>query len=197
MTARGGAAGAPPLLRVALPDAALALLARRCPGATLARLRDPILGLGLVLGLLARTPPFAQAPLGLRVALTEGELARGHHLLVLRARRPVGYAGWAACTAAEADRFLGREGIRALDLTRGEGDVLAFLTLMAVDEAAGAALQVGLRTLLAGRRYVARRARPAPGGEDVAARRVVPHRGVVRPMPDRPREDESAGAIAG
>lgn len=171
--------GPPLLLRVALPPAAAALLAARCPGAVLARLRDPVLGLGLVLPLLARTPPFSRAPLGLRVPLTAGELARGHHLLVLReGRQPVAYAGWAACSAEEARRFLGPEGIRALDPARRDGEALAFLTLTAVDAAAFAALEVGLRTLLAGRRYVARRSHAARDG----ARAVVPRGGVLTPM---------------
>ncbi|WP_137181896.1 hypothetical protein [Roseomonas sp. AR75] len=158
-----------------LPDAALALLQARCPGARLARAANIAFSLGLVLPLLARTAPFSLAPLGLRVPLTAGELTRGHHLMVLRGSPAalVAYAGWAACTAAQAEGFLGDAGISALDFSRREGEAIAFLTLAALDAGAGAGLEVALRTVLAGTPYVARRTHAA------APQRAVVRRGVL------------------
>jgi hypothetical protein len=164
-----------PVTPVPLPDAALALLQARCPGARLARAANIAFSLGLVLPLLARTAPFSLAPLGLRVPLTAGELTRGHHLMVLRGSPAalVAYAGWAACTAAQAEGFLGDAGISALDFSRREGEAIAFLTLAALDAGAGAGLEVALRTVLAGTPYVARRTHAA------APQRAVVRRGVL------------------
>lgn len=165
---------------VALPRALAQRIAAAHPTLSVVRCAHPALGLGLALSLLGGLEPFARAPLGLRTRLTAGEITRGHHLLVLDRGHPVAYAGWACCTEAEAARFLGAEGIGALDMTRREGEVLAFLTLAAVSAPARETLRLVVRAVLGGRPYVARRLH-APGGR-LAERPVVPKRGVVAPL---------------
>ena len=168
------------LAAVPLPAHAAMRFAAACPGHRLAQAANLTFALGLVLPLLARTAPFARAPLGLRVPLTTGELARGHHLIVLRegnAGGAVAYAGWAACTEVEGQRFLGPDGIAALDFARRDGEAIAFLTLTASDADAKAALKMAMRTLHAGTRYFARRSYAAADG--ATRRPVVPRGGVI------------------
>lgn len=163
---------------VPLPEAAAARFAARCPGHRVARAVNLAFALGLVLPLLARTAPFSRAPLGLRVPLTAGELARGHHLIVLRDQAgAVAYAGWAACTAEQGQRFLGPQGVGALDFARREGEAIAFLTWTAADPAAMDALKTAMRALHAGTRYFARRSHAA--AEGAPTRPVVPRGGVI------------------
>ena len=165
---------------VPLPRAAAQRIALAQPGISIVRCAHPTLGLGIVLSLLGRLDPFSRAPLGPRSRLTAGEIARGHHLLVLEHGRPVAYAGWACCSPEQADRYLGAEGIAALDLRQRSGEIVAFLTLVAVSRPAGQALHMALRAVLPGRRYVARRVHAAAAGEP--ERPMVPKRGVVRPL---------------
>ena len=168
----------PSLLHVAVPEPAAMIFAARHPGFRLARAASLPYALGLVLPLLARHEPFSRAPLGLRVALTSGELARGHHLIVLRGGVAAAYSGWAACSEEQGRRFLGPEGIHALDFARIEGEAIAFLTAAAADGAAFAALRTAMRALHPGVRYVARRVHGA------AKRAVVPRGGIIAPLPE-------------
>lgn len=165
---------------VPLPRMAAQRIAAAHPGISVVRCAHPTLGLGIVLSLLGRLEPFARAPLGLRSRLTAGEIARGHHLLVLDHGTPVAYAGWAACTTEQAERYLGAEGISALDMRQHSGEVVAFLTLAAVSPAARQALHLAVRAALPGRPYVARRLHTAARG--APERPMVPKRGIVRPL---------------
>jgi hypothetical protein len=173
-----------PLTDVALPAPAASRFAAACQGHRLARAANLPFALGLVLPLLARNAPFANAPLGLRVPLTAGELSRGHHLIVLREWTAVAYAGWAACTEEQGRLFLGSKGIAALDFTRREGDAIAFLTWTAADTGAMTALKTAMRGLHASTRYFARRSHATPSG--AAARPVVPRGGVITALSGLP-----------
>lgn len=171
------------LTPVPLPAPFAARFAATCPGHRLARAANLPFALGLVLHLLARTAPFSRAPLGLRVPLTTGELARGHHLIVLRETdgSAVAYAGWVACSTEEGQRFLGQHGVAALDFSRREGEAIAFLTWTAIDPAAMTALKTAMRALHPGTRYFARRSHAAADG--AKPRPVVPRGGVITALP--------------
>lgn len=178
------------LTAVPLPEPGAARFAAACPGHRLARAASLPFALGLVLPLLARTAPFARAPLGLRVPLTAGELARGHHLIVLRDGAVAGYAGWVACTAEQGQRFLGPDGIKALDFARSEAEPIAFLTWTAIDTAAMTALKTAMRALYPRQRYFARRSHA--GAEDAPARPVVPRGGIITPLTGTPLTETPA-----
>lgn len=169
-------AGVPLLEPVILPDHARHRLAGALAGLTLCRAGNSSFALGLVLPHLAQIAPFSEAPLGLRVWLTGGEILRGHHLMVMQGGRLVAYAGWAACTETQGLRFLSDEGIEALDMTLREAPAMAFLTLTASRPEARAALRTALRALHPGRRYFARRLHGRPG------RPVMPRGGVITPL---------------
>ena len=168
------------LLLITPPARAAQLLAARHPGFALARCASIPVGLGLVLPLLARTPPFSRAPLGLRVPLTAGEIARVHHLLVLQHRRPAAYAGWATCTMEQGARFLGPEGIRALDEHPGDDTAMAFLTWIATSAEAMTVLKTAMRSLYPGRSYFARRSWAATARNGVT--KVVRRGGTITPL---------------
>ena len=169
-----------PLTLITVPGPTGAFLSARHPGFTLARCGSLPLGLGLVLPLLARSPPFSRAPLGLRVPLTAGEITRGQHLLVLKDQHPVAYAGWVECTVEQGARFLGPEGINALDHQSGEGPAMAFLTWLAASPEAMGALKTAMRALYPRRHYFARRSHAA--ADTQGARQVVPRGGVITPL---------------
>lgn len=166
------------LARIALPEPAASMLASRHPDFILARCVNVAFGLGLVLQLLARSQPFSRAPLGLRVPLTAGEISRGHHLLVVRGSQPVGYVGWAACTFDQGRRYLGPEGIRALDQQATEGEAIALQTIAALSPAASSILRTAMRALHPGRPYFGRRV----GGADRQDPNRVTRQGLIRPI---------------
>lgn len=168
------------LLPITPPAPLDALLIARYPNFALVRCTNHAIGLGLVLPMLAGKPPFSRAPLGLRVPLTAGEIARGHHLLVLQQQRPAAYAGWAACSMEQGARFLGPEGIKALDSRLADGPAMAFLTWIATSAEAMTVLKTAMRALYPGRPYFARRshAATAPKGID----KVVPRGGIITPL---------------
>ncbi len=110
--------------------------------------------------------------------------ARGQHLIVLRdGGAAVAYAGWAACEAADGQRFLGEQRIAALDFGRREGEAIAFLSWTAADAAAMTALETAMRALHPGTRYFARRSHAA--AEGAAPRRVLPRGGVITALAAR------------
>jgi len=166
------------LARVALPEPAASMLALRHPQFIIIRCVNQAFGLGLVLPLLARSQPFSRAPLGLRVPLTAGELSRGHHLLVVEGTQPVGYLGWSACTLDQGRRYLGQEGLRALDQTATEGEAIALQTVAALSPAASSVLRTAMRALHPGSPYFGRRV-SGTGPQD--ANRIA-RQGIIRPL---------------
>jgi hemolysin-activating ACP:hemolysin acyltransferase len=154
---------------VALPAPIASSLSQSHPGFAVVRCVVLPFGLGLVLPLLASTLPFSRAPLGLRVPLTTGEITRGHHLLILEQDRPAAYAGWAECSLEQGARFLGVEGIRALDPELRHGEAMAILTTIATSSAAMTVLKTAMRATYPGRRYFGRRVHADQKGQRVTA----------------------------
>ena len=71
------------------------------------RFRNPREALGHAVALLRQTEPFASYKFGRFAASLGGQIRRGHYFFTFEDGRMVGYIGWARCSEAVAEAWIG------------------------------------------------------------------------------------------
>jgi hypothetical protein len=118
------------------------------------RFADPMLALGVATHFIARQPGFAAFPARVLMETLEGQIRRGHYLLVVEGQEVTGYAGWARVDRATAVSVAaGGEAPRndQLAVLADIGDIVWLITLATTNSDAIRMLQREVRALNPGR----------------------------------------------